>query len=178
MAITNLHVVETQVRRGSTELEYVDVMVEKDGNLNTTTQRVYHFNTQDVKVDTTTSPVVIEPDTGFDGITSVDICFTNSVKPEKLYRYRFGTSVIVLSTVKLLDTDLQVGDQIKVYNNSLGSLTLTYAGPHALYVEDGETKAFMNDSYYGFTWGTPKTSPDGRKIEEVKALIDEYTNGQ
>lgn len=176
--MVNLHVVGTQVRKGSVELEYVDVMVEKDGNLNPTTQRVYHFNTQDVKVDTTTSPAVIEPDTGFDGITSVDIRFTNSVKPEKLYRYRFGTSVIVLSTVKLLDTDLQVGDKIKVYNNSLGSLTLTYAGPHALYVEDGETKAFMNDSYTGYTWSGYKTTPDGQKIGEVQALIDEYDNGQ
>ena len=174
--MVNIHTVGSQVRRGSMELQYVDVMVEKEGNLSGI-QRLEYYPTQDIVLNTTTSPITVTPSTGFDGITSLDIRFINSLKALKLYRIRFGTSTLVWTSTNLFDCQLAVGDKIRIWNNDMStSIVIEYAGKGVQYINGGETVACVGDSYYGFTWGGYYNTPDGKKLGIPVALVNEVKN--
>ena len=68
--MVNLHTVGTQVRKGSVELQYVDIMVEDNGQLSGK-QRLEYHPTIDMTLNTTTSPITVTPPAGYDGITSL-----------------------------------------------------------------------------------------------------------
>lgn len=174
--MVNIHTVGSQVRRGSMELQYVDVMVEKEGNLSGI-QRLEYHPTQDIVLNTTTSPITVTPSTGFDGITSLDIRFINSLKAITLYRIRFGTSTLVWTSTNLFDCQLAVGDKIRIWNNDMStSIVIEYAGKGVQYIDGGETVACVGDSYYGFTWGGYYNTPDNKKLGIPVALVNEVKN--
>lgn len=176
MAITNLHATGAQTRNGSMQLQYIDVMVEKDGALSPV-QRLEYHPTQEITLNTTTSPITVTPSTGFDGITKLDIRFIKSLKATTLYRIRFGTSTLVWTSTNLFDCQLAVGDKIRIWNNDMStSIVIEYAGKGAQYIDGGETVACLGDSYYGFTWSGYYNTPNGKKLGIPVALVNEVEN--
>jgi hypothetical protein len=174
--MVNIYTIEAQVRHGSMELQYVDLMVEKEGTLSDK-QRLEYHPTIDMTLNTTTSPITVTPPANYDGIASLNIHFTNSLVPEKLYKTRFGSSTIVWSSVDLFDCKMNKGDQFRIWNSDMtSSIVVEYAGKGALYIEDGETKACIGDSYLGFTWGGAYNTPDGKKLGIPVALVMEIEN--
>lgn len=176
--LVNLHTVGTQVRKGSVELQYVDIMVEDNGQLSGK-QRLEYHPTIDMTLNTTTSPITVTPPAGYDGITSLDIHFTNSLKPEKLYKTRFGSSTLVWSSVDMFDCKMNKGDKMRIWNSDMtSSIVVEYAGKGAQYINgEGQTVACLGDSYYGWTWGGSYNTPDGKKLGIPVALVMEIENG-
>lgn len=174
--MVNIHTVGSQVRHGSMQPQYVDVMVEKDGLLSGK-QRLEYHPTIDMTLNTTTSPITVTPPIGYDGITSLDIRFINSLKATTLYRIRFGSSTLVWTSTNLFDCQLAVGDKIRIWNNDMStSIVIEYAGKGVQYIDGDETVACLGDSYYGFTWSGSYNTPDGKKLGIPVALVNEVEN--
>lgn len=174
--MVNIHPLQAQTRDGSMQLQYIDIMVEKDSALSPV-QRLEYHPTLEMTLNTTASPVTVTPPTGYDGITKLDIRFINSLKATTLYRFRFGSSTLVWSSTNLFDCQLMKGDKIRVWNSDMTtSLVIEYAGKGVQYIDGGETVAYPGDSYYGFTWGGGYNTPDGKKLGFPVALVNEVKN--